>query len=58
MKKICSILILSILIAFYSCNNNDDNVPEYINIPTSPVTVDLTQIPYPKLSDYHFFEGD
>lgn len=24
----------------------------------SPVTLDLTQVPYARLSDYHFFEGD
>jgi uncharacterized repeat protein (TIGR03806 family) len=38
---------------YISCSDNDD---EYI--PVSPVTVDLTLVPYPKLSDYKFFEGD
>lgn len=45
-----TILFLSIFIA---CSDNDD---EYV--PVSPVVVDLTLVPYPKLSDYHFFEGD
>lgn len=36
-----------------SCSEKDD---EYI--PVSPVTVDLTSVPYPKLSDYKFFEGE
>jgi len=45
-----SVLFLSILIA---CSDQDENY-----IPVSPVVVDLTQVPYPKLSDYHFFEGD
>ncbi|WP_333666766.1 hypothetical protein [Flavobacterium sp.] len=45
-----SILLVSLVIA---CSDSDD---EYI--PVSPVTVDLTQVPYPKLSDYKFFEGD
>ncbi|MDI1315694.1 hypothetical protein [Flavobacterium sp.] len=45
-------LFLSIFI-FISCSDNEDDY-----IPVSPVTVDLTQVPYPKLSDYKFFEGD
>lgn len=32
-----------------------DTVEEYT--PISPVEVDLTLVPYPVLSDYHFFEG-
>lgn len=47
-------LALSALI-IVSCSDSDD-APEYV--PISPVVVDLTQVPYPKLSDYHFFEGD
>lgn len=56
MKKyylLVTVLVLAITI-FYSCSDNDDE--EYT--PVSPVVVDLTQVPYPKLSDYHFFEGD
>ena len=55
MKKyyFLSITLLLTSIIFISCSDKDD---EYI--PVSPVTVDLTQVPYPKLSDYHFFEGD
>ncbi|MFN3754281.1 hypothetical protein [Flavobacterium sp.] len=55
MKKyylLATVLLLAVTI-FYSCSDNDD---EYT--PVSPVVVDLTQVPYPKLSDYHFFEGD
>lgn len=36
-----------------SCSKSDDE--EYIEV--SPVRVDLTQVPYAKLSDYHFFDG-
>jgi uncharacterized repeat protein (TIGR03806 family) len=36
-----------------SCSDQDD---EYQ--PVSPVVVDLTQVPYQKLSDYKFFEGE
>jgi uncharacterized repeat protein (TIGR03806 family) len=54
MKKyyFLSIILLLSFIIFVSCSDNND---EYI--PVSPVTVDLTQVPYPKLSDYNFFEG-
>jgi len=45
-------LLLSFSI-FFSCSDTDDDY-----IPVSPVVVDLTQVPYPKLSDYKFFEGD
>ena len=55
MKKqyLLSIAVLFSFIIFISCSDNDD---EYI--PVSPVIVDLTLVPYPKLSDYHFFEGN
>lgn len=55
MKKyyILSIAILTLIIIFTACSSNDDPY-----VPVSPVTVDLTLVPYPKLSDYHFFEGD
>lgn len=43
-------LFLSIFIA---CSDKDD---EYT--PVSPVVVDLTLVPYAKLSEYQFFEGD
>jgi uncharacterized repeat protein (TIGR03806 family) len=46
-----TILLLSFTIII-GCSDDD----EYI--PVSPVTVDLTLVPYPKLSDYKFFEGD
>lgn len=58
-KKLLSLLSLTIIILIYSCNNDDETKEEeYVNIPTSPVIVDLTQVPYSKLSDYHFFDGE
>ncbi len=57
MKKLyflVSLLILSIAI-FISCSDEDK---ETNYEPVSPVVVDLTQVPYPKLSDYKFFEGE
>jgi uncharacterized repeat protein (TIGR03806 family) len=55
MKKQYLLLTISVLFLsiFIGCSNQDENY-----IPVSPVVVDLTQVPYPKLSDYHFFEGD
>ena len=55
-KKILFILLSSISLLIISCNNETEE--EYNSIPTSPVKVDLTQVPFPKLSDYHFFEGE
>ncbi len=55
MKKnyLQALAILLIFTVFTSCSDKDD---EYT--PVSPVVVDLTQVPYPKLSDYKFFEGE
>ena len=47
------IAVLTLIIVFAACSDKDD-----VYIPVSPVTVDLTLVPYLKLSDYHFFEGD
>jgi uncharacterized repeat protein (TIGR03806 family) len=56
-KELLHTLIISIVVSLFSCNN-DDSKQDYVDIPTSPVTVNLSQVPYPKLSDYHFFNGD
>lgn len=50
------ILVLALLLfctVFYSCSDKENDY-----IPVSPVNVDLSLVPYPKLSDYKFFEGD
>lgn len=60
MKKHYALLsLLSVLFIFiiYSCSGSGDD-PYVAVAPTSPVTVDLTTVPYNKLSDYKFFEGD
>lgn len=68
MKKIyITILsIFSIAIAI-SCSNNENEEyipvsnaarPGIVNNASSPITIDLTQVPLPKLSDYHFFVGE
>ena len=46
--------ISTLLIVFSSCSKTDE---QQIYVPVSPVIVDLTKVPYPKLSDYKFFEG-
>jgi len=59
MKKNYAFLLLlfTSFIVVYSCSKSDDDI--YIPIaPDSPVSVDLTKVPYAKLSDYKFFEGD
>lgn len=51
--KLTGFLTILALITLLACNSDEE---EYAQV--SPVTVDLTQVPYPKLSDYKFFEGD
>ena len=46
------IALLIVLTANSSCTKE-----EYVTIDSKPVVADLTQVPYPKLSDYNFFEG-
>jgi uncharacterized repeat protein (TIGR03806 family) len=58
MKKHFFFLALSfsaLLAVVFSCSSSDDG-GEYVEL--SPVVMDLTQVPYPKLSDYKFFEGN
>lgn len=54
MRKNYLILLSVILVSalFVTCSDDKD---EYVAV--SPVVVDLTQVPYQKLSDYKFFEG-
>lgn len=52
--KLTGLLSLFTFITLLACNSNEEE--EYT--PVSPVTVDLTQVPYPKLSDYKFFDGE
>ncbi|MHA3786746.1 hypothetical protein ACX0HA_00945 [Flavobacterium hauense] len=57
MKKnyiIATLLLLSAFTVFLSCGSDDSG--EYREV--SPVVMDLTTVPYPKLSDYKFFVGE
>lgn len=68
MKKNYSILyFLILLITLTSCTESDEDT--YLPLPNAnkqittikenaPITLDLTQVPFPKLSDYHFFIGE
>ena len=49
-----SIFLLLFTLLIISCSKSDDE--EYVAV--SPVVVDLSTVPYPKLSDYKFFDGD
>lgn len=50
--------VVSLLFSFFiSCGSDDSD--NYSEIPDeSPVVFDITAVPYPKLSDYNFFEGE
>lgn len=54
-KTIFPLLIVAFVCAalVYSCHDDEESYE-----PVSPVTVDLTKVPYAKLSEYHFFEGE
>lgn len=49
-----ALLVLSVFTIFLSCDSDDS--AEYKEV--SPVVMDLTTVPYPKLSDYKFFVGE
>lgn len=54
-KYVLIAFLASLFILFYSCSNDQDDNNNYTQV--SPVTLDLTQVPYAKLSDYNFFQG-
>lgn len=64
MNKIKNILLLlTISIAFFNCNSDESSLinsdtDDYVPVPTSPVSIDLSTVPYPKLSDYRLFDGE
>lgn len=45
-----------LLVILTACNSNESE--EYIPLQTSPVVLNLENVPYPKLSDYKFFQGN
>jgi uncharacterized repeat protein (TIGR03806 family) len=59
-KTYSTLICLLILFSFWSCSKDDEYtpIPTSNPIPEATVSVDLTKVPYAKLSDYHFFEGN
>lgn len=55
MKNLIKYILILISVLFISCNKEDET-EEYT--PVTPVVMDLTAVPYPKLSDYKFFDGE
>lgn len=57
-KNLLPIYIFIGFAIILSCSKSEEDTINYAPIPTEPaVSVDLTQVPYSKLSDYHFFTG-
>ena len=50
------LLIIGLSSLQFSCSSSSEE--EYIPVVISPVKVDLTTVPYEKLSDYNFFSGN
>src|SRR5690606_21071090 len=51
------IILLATTTIIISCGSDDSD--NYTELPVvSPVVLDLAAVPYPKLSDYNFYEGD
>lgn len=48
-----TIFLFSLFVTLFSCGTEDN---EYVQV--TPVVMDLALVPYPKLSDYKFFEGE
>ncbi|MBY8961683.1 hypothetical protein KJK34_02840 [Flavobacterium sp. D11R37] len=51
-------LLLLTLTVLTACESDDGDKYTEVPDPVSPVVMDLTAVPYNKLSDYKFFEGD
>jgi uncharacterized repeat protein (TIGR03806 family) len=54
LKYLSALFVAASVFIYISCSDAD-SPDDYV--PVSPVVVDLAMVPYPKLSDYRFFEG-
>lgn len=57
-KYLKTLFYTTFLALFISCGTDDGDDYTEIPDPVSPVVVDLATVPYEKLSDYKFFEGE
>lgn len=60
-KKLLFSLLFLFSLSIYQCGNDDSTTiidEPYTPTPTTPVEIDLTKVPYQKLSDYKLFEGE
>ena len=51
-------IILLALVSFWACKDEEDEMPEEPKKEVSPVVFNIDEVPYEKLSDYNFFEGE
>ena len=59
MKKFYHGLLTALFLVFaVSCSDDDGDDGYIVPDPESPVVVNLALVPYPKLSDYKFFDGE
>lgn len=59
LSKITLLLLPALLSALlFSCKKDKPEIPDIPPPPDTGVSVDLSQVPYPNLSDYRFFEGE
>ena len=58
MKNKSLILIFNciLLITLFSCGDSEET--DYVSVEKTPVILNLENVPYPKLSDYKFFQGN
>lgn len=54
-KSLILIFKFILLITLFSCGDSEET--EYVSVEKTPVILNLENVPYPKLSDYKFFQG-
>ncbi|MGV6828854.1 MAG: hypothetical protein ACWA45_05590 [Flavobacteriales bacterium] len=57
-KNYFNFFFISIFLILNSSCSSDDNYTQIEETPVSPVVYNLEEMPYPKLSDYNFYNGD
>ena len=57
-KQPSFIISLIICLTIFSCNSDDNYIPNPEPEQVSPVVFDITEVPYQTLSEYNFFENE